>query len=471
MTLNWMKISALVFALPYAAVVAQGAQQSGTIVGFAVDSVRGGLLRDAIVSVPGTNLVATTDSVGHFRIDNVPVGRRSIRLSHPLLDTLALGIVSPERELKAGEALSFTVAIPSAQTIVARKCSNADRDHGDAALAGVVVDADTEMPAHDAEVVVSWTDYRLTKSSMASTPQRRSAKVKSDGSYVICGIPSDLITGVMAIRGQDSTAAVTINFERKIAVQAFALPMLESAGVPTTTGNPAGPRGTMIVSGNVLDPAGKPVKGARVSIEADGVETVSGSDGGFTLRGARAGTRTLSVRKLGFVPEEYSLNVSARDATAFNPSLRNRIQTLEAVKVSALSDLGLKRVGFEERKRLASGKFYSPKDIRDRDPLKLNYLLETAPMLRSAVTADGKRIITGRGSFPCLRYYIDGVLQIEHGPAETDLLPDSYLSPSELGAVEVYDKVSAPGEFFAMSHTGQVCSVVVIWTKFKLGVR
>src|SRR4051794_9697320 len=105
MTFNWITICAFVFALPYASIVAQGAQRSGTIVGFAVDSVRGGLLRDAIVSVPGTNLVATTDSPGHFRIDNVPAGLRSIRLSHPLLDTLALGIVSPERELKAGEAL------------------------------------------------------------------------------------------------------------------------------------------------------------------------------------------------------------------------------------------------------------------------------------------------------------------------------------------------------------------------------
>jgi hypothetical protein len=60
---------------------------------------------------------------------------------------------------------------------------------------------------------------------------------------------------------------------------------------------------------------------------------------------------------------------------------------------------------------------------------------------------------------------------MEYGPTDLEMLPDSYLSTAEIGAVEVYDKMSVPGEFLATSRSGMICSVVLIWTKFKLGIR
>ena len=65
-----------------------------TVAGIAVDSVRGGYLRDAIVSVLGTKRIGITDSLGRFRIDSVPAGSRALRLSHPLLDTLGLSVTT-----------------------------------------------------------------------------------------------------------------------------------------------------------------------------------------------------------------------------------------------------------------------------------------------------------------------------------------------------------------------------------------
>jgi hypothetical protein len=47
--------------------------------------------------------------------------------------------------------------------------------------------------------------------------------------------------------------------------------------------------------------------------------------------------------------------------------------------------------------------------------------------------------------------------------------PDSFLSGAELGAVEVYDELSAPGQYMGVSSRGAACAVVVIWTKQKLG--
>jgi hypothetical protein len=161
------------------------------------------------------------------------------------------------------------------------------------------------------------------------------------------------------------------------------------------------------------------------------------------------------------------VNASSRQSEPLRIQIRNTVQVLQTVKVAAMQDLGLQRVGFDERQKWGMGKFYTPRDIERRDPLRLNYLLETAPMLRTGMTNDGKRYITGRFG-DCIRYYIDGFLQAEISAKDLDFLPDSYLSAAELGAVEVYDKLSAPAEFMGYSRDGNPCSVVVIWTKWKL---
>ena len=46
--------------------------------------------------------------------------------------------------------------------------------------------------------------------------------------------------------------------------------------------------------------------------------------------------------------------------------LQKAVHTLEAVKVSALRDIGLQRVGFSERQKLGSGKYFTPCHDQDR---------------------------------------------------------------------------------------------------------
>lgn len=444
----------------------------GALGGFVVDSIRGGLLRSATVVVEGTSLSAVTDSGGRFLIDSVPAGMRSLRIIHPFLDTLGIGVLTAPKLLQAGQALSFIAAVPSAQTIARARCSAKDTVADGSALIGLVTDADTEMPSSGARVVVEWTDYKLGSKSIEKTPQRRVGDVRVDGSYLVCGIPADLVTGIFAERGVDSTAQVTVDFGRRLVLQSFVLPHSQPrpAGVNDSAAS-SRPRGSAVVTGTVLNAAGKPIIGARVSIEADQVAVVTGADGTFALRGARAGTRSVTIRKLGFEPQEVVVTASNRTATVLDVQLTKPVQTLQAIRVSALRDIGLQKVGFTERQKWGMGKMFTPADIERRNPLRLNYLLETAPMLRARVTSDGKRFITGRGWAPCIRYYLDGHLTMEYSPVDLEMLPDSYLSTAELGAVEVYDKVSAPGEFIATSKSGMVCSVVLIWTKWKLGIR
>ncbi|HEY3747474.1 MAG TPA: hypothetical protein VGL17_14575, partial [Gemmatimonadaceae bacterium] len=155
-------------------------QSPATITGVAVDSVRGGYLRGAIVSVSGTTLSGMTDSAGRFRIDSVPAGTRYLEVMHPLLDSLSLVVRSPQREITPGSQTSFILAVPSAKTIVGAKCGPADLARGTAALVGTVFDADTETPARSATVSVEWVDVRLTNKTVARSPQRRLGTVRPD---------------------------------------------------------------------------------------------------------------------------------------------------------------------------------------------------------------------------------------------------------------------------------------------------
>ncbi len=459
-----------------------GAQSPATINGVAVDSVRGGYLRGAIVSISGTTLSGMTDSLGRFSIDSVPAGTRYLELMHPLLDSLNLVVRSPQREIAAGSHTSFLLAVPSPQTIVSSKCGPADLARGAAALVGTVLDADTEVPAREATVSVEWTDYKLTNKNVARLPQRRLGAVRPNGTYRVCGIPTDLVTGVVAYRGADSTAAVPVNFSNGIEIVGFHLPVataavIASVAIPSATPgakapahqtSPVVPRGKSVLNGKVVDAGARPLAGARVALEADDAATTTDNEGKFSLSGLRSGTRSLSVRRLGFAAVEVPVDlntVTPRDVTV---TMSRFVPVLDAVRVSAVRKLGLSRVGFTERKTAGNGKFYGPDDIAARNPQKLNSLLETAPYLRMGTDAEGHRYVTGRLN-ACVKYYVDGHAWYSGRNNDWQMSPDNFLSGAELAGIEIYDELSAPPEFHNFSSAGGNCAVVVIWTKQKLG--
>jgi hypothetical protein len=313
-------------------------------------------------------------------------------------------------------------------------------------------------------VVVAWTDIQVGGKTIKQVPQRRTAKVRTDGSFLVCGIPQDLSTGVTALRGSDSTASVPVSFARLLSVQSFVLPAFSNDSSRLSGGNSGA-----VLRGTIFGPDKDPMSGVRVAIEDDGVATMSDAKGAFVLTGARSGTRAVTARKIGFEPIETTVTLSAIEPRDITLQFGNTVKVLDAVRISALRDIGLQRVGFSERKRTGNGKFYTPQDIANRSPLRLNNLLETAPMLRSGQTADGKRYVSGRFN-ACVRYFVDGFLAIDAGATDLDLLPDSYLSAAELGAVEVYDAAFTPPQYMA-SHNGMPCETVVIWTKWKIGQR
>jgi hypothetical protein len=434
----------------------------GSAAGIAVDSIHGGYLKNAVVSLVGTSLSAVTDSAGYFQINQIPHGTFALRLDHPYLDTLGIRLVTRPTEITPGSETRFVLSVPSPSTFVARKCSEADRKIGASALAGTVADASTEEPSVNATVVVAWVDVQFDKKKTRRTARRRSGSVNRDGTFLICGIPSDLAANVFAFKGRDSTASVPIDFSKGVATQAFAMPH-RSIG---KNENEELERLAVALDGRVVDSAGAPVANATITIPTSDAVATTGPDGRFEMFRLKPGTQMVAIRKLGWEAVDLTVNLSARAPQHVAVTLYTIPQILASVRVSGSRVPGLERVGFNQRKKMGSGSFFTPDQIATRKPENLLSLLSGITYLRTTARNDGVRAVSGRFG-DCVRYWVDGVLT-RGAPADSvERLPDSWLPIEEVKAVEVYSRWEAPAEFIA-TYNGAQCNIVVIWTNGKL---
>ena len=417
--------------------VSQASRAGAILSGAAVDSIRGGYFKGASIFISGTALSATTDSTGRFKFTGIPAGSRYLEVQHPLLDSLGLTLVTAVQTFTDGDSSFVLISGPSARTYAASACTAEQRAQGPGLIVGIVTDADAETPAKNASVAASWIDYEIGKKSIKSTVQRRTAQVSPTGTFRICGVPDDVVATVTASRGTDSTATVDVDLRRVVGTASLKIP---------------GAHTTAFLSGRVVDSKGKPTAGARVAVEGDDAVSISENNGTFMLRGLRAGTRRVTVRKIGFEPFQRSMDLPAGGLSGVSLPLGNSVAVLKSIVVKATRELGLQRVGFNDRKQRRPGVFFTPRDIEMRNSPSIRELLRTVPMMRRP---------------SCTRYYVDGWLQPEGDRGD----PDEYLSGFEIGAVEVYSGGFSPPEFFSFTTSGGTCKSVVIWTKWKIDIR
>ncbi|HUQ20846.1 MAG TPA: carboxypeptidase regulatory-like domain-containing protein [Gemmatimonadaceae bacterium] len=463
-----------------AAQAAQAEPEFAVIAGVAIDSIRGGYLRNATVIVDGTMQSTTTDSLGRFAIDSIIPGEHRLRVRHPLLDTLGVVIVTAPKKLAPLERLAMLISTPSPKTIISAKCSANEIARGPAAVLGTVFDADSGDPSAGATVTTTWSGLQVSQKGVKVVQERRNAQVTPEGMFRLCGLPNDLTAGIIAARGADTTASVKVDLSSGIAILALHLPASATAAAvsaspsPRTDTPPAAvttKNGGALVKGRVTDASNKPVEGAQVQIEQDRLTAITSSDGTFQISGARAGTRTITVRKLGFEPAQTTVDLKQSGAVDVNLKLAKFVPILKTIEISALRNQALERNGFSARRHRGEGRFITPEEIARRVPVRVNDLLRSVPYLHFTRLYNGKDIVSGRptiagGSTGCVRYYVDNVLWLN-----TIDSPDEYYHPSDIGAIEVYPPNLVPGDFMAFSRTGQPCYVIVLWTASGLQLR
>ena len=435
---------ALVLAGPAAAQEGQAAAFA-VLDGIVVDSVRGGALRGAAVRVAGTSRFAFTDSLGRFRVDSVPPGSHNVELFHELLDTLGVRVYTPPVEFAAGVTVEMGLGVPSAGTIIRAKCQSSAPDAG--AIFGVVLDAEREEPVPGAEVRLSWVELSVNRETgIRYEPQLRSVTTDGDGRFRLCYLPADLSADLSAAHGGDSTHAVHVGY----AEGAFGLATLFVPASDSGRGDVALQRTLpqASVRGTVVDTAGKPVAGARVELAVSSNAVVTDSLGTFTLDGV-PGTQSLVVRRFGFQPVEVTVNLSRRAPREINIRMAAFVPVLEAVLVQARRDVALERFGVTSRRRSGTGQVIMAEEIERYNVVRIEDILSRIPALRRGVEMSDR----------CTTYWVDGQRWQVH--------PDEFMLPSEIAVMETYTAALAPSEYQRLDG----CSVVLIWTKWRTGIR
>lgn len=427
-----------------------------TLRGVVVDSVHGGELRGATISVEGTSGLAFTDSLGRYQMDRIPAGEYRVALFHQLLDTVGIAVVSPPTRFAAGDTVELDLAIPSARTIVTAKCGRGDGVSG--AVFGRVFDAITGEPVEGARVILGWVEMAVSQQTgFRHDPKQRVVVSGAEGHFELCGLPLGLAADAYAEFSGKRTGYVQLAFGNSpMAVATFLIPPTPPLAENATAADSARARaGASSVRGQVTDERGNPVANAHVTVAEGNAAAVTDSSGRFSLDAQPAGTQALVVRRLGYMPKQVTVNLTPRATREVNVRLDQLVPVLAEVQIEARGDAALAEVGFTRRKRQGSGQYLESEAIERRNALRLEDLFTGFRGLR--VVGDEVRGQPEGAGYRCVRFFIDGQ-QWRGGP------PGDFVLPSEVAAIEVYSRATAPGEF----QTFGDCETVVVWTKWRL---
>ena len=180
---------------------------------------------------------------------------------------------------------------------------------------------------------------------------------------------------------------------------------------PTAAASRAAPArhfasGTAVLTGHVVNAGSNPVAGARVFVVGASDSAVTGAAGNFALRRLPSGTRIVVVRAVGYEPVTQPVELTSRAPQDVTVSFTGRaVPTLRPVVVTAMYDSGLKRVGFDQRRMLGLGTFWTEKQIDSHKAIDFHDLFGTFPGVLIDYTEDGKAsLMASRAAGSCIGY-------------------------------------------------------------------
>jgi hypothetical protein len=436
---------------------AANAQKTAVVVGVVVDSLHGGWLRGAEITLSGTSNVAFTDSLGRFHFDSVTPGLKQVGVFHPLLDSLGISVGSRPFTLGFDSAGLIILSVPSATSLVRDFCGLGPRDKLTGLLMGRITDPESGVPVAQSRVSARWTNYEVKgKRSLQEIPSAVVSQTDNTGLFRLCGIPIDRAVRMQAVRdGVNSPDLQIVIGGVPIVMADLAIRSPESKAIGR-------------VVGRAVDSAGKGLDGVSIEVERLGLSVTTDWNGEFAIDGVAAGTQVLLFRKLGFTPIAVPIFVSVGQPTMISYELSKAVPILDKVSVVEKANAGLTRVGFTDRQKTALGNFMTEEEIAKEKSTRLSEVLRRLPGLamdeskgRGYVKATREsKSAAERG---CIRMFIDGTewIMLSEGYV------DDAIQPSKVGAIEVYHPLDVPPEYSIMTN----CTTILLWSKLKLRTK
>lgn len=232
------------------------------------------------------------------------------------------------------------------------------------------------------------------------------------------------------------------------------------------------------VRGRVLDArTSEPVPGATVTVlDSYGepmARRVTGDLGEFVVEVRRRAGIRLRANRIGYAPVDtpfldfgshhYFLIEIHMDVEAV------LLAPLEVVARGTRLDRSPLFDGFDHRRQLGFGSFFTRAEIEGLRPLRVTDLLQRIPGVSLSGSGAGyRRIVTmnrtpvGRGGGACpVQIFMDGMLITRAMAGEVSV--DELVTPEGLEGMEVYRGLSTvPAEFL---NSNSHCGVVALWTR------
>ncbi|MYC87204.1 MAG: carboxypeptidase-like regulatory domain-containing protein [Gemmatimonadales bacterium] len=300
-----------------------------------------------------------------------------------------------------------------------------------------VVDASGNIPIPGAMLVVHWSDVE-------ETPLRET--VGAEGRFLLCA-PQDAKEAVLwAELGDDSSEQATV-----------ALAPGEVREVELRVLLAEVRRGRLI--GRVYDAlTERQVATAAVSVTGHAPDAASNRQGRFILSDVRPGVRHMEVRRIGYAPLRYRIDVTPGVTTEVDIGLVPTPVEMEPIVATVARLRRLEIKGFYERKYwgelTGNGYFFSPEYIERWRPSNVRFLVVSNVPGITWRSARNRRMGAGFSNLTCkMSIIVDGF--------SWGGWPN--IPGSQLAGVEVYKgPATLPAEF---GGSDARCGAIVIWTK------
>jgi len=417
---------------------------------------------------------AKPDEKGRYYLDSLPAGRYMIQLTHEALDSLELSLPAAEVNIMAGQTADMSFSLPSSLALRDAVCRGLTVKRETGAIAGRVVDADSEQPLASADIAISWKEIEVDRKTLRSSAEQHESWVRTGprGEYRVCNVPTGswLLIQLQYGGRAGNAVRVAVSGEEAVAVRNLSLSVseaptlaaLDSAGAtvrgmdgePTPDDTATGLllSGTAAVSGVVRGDGGRPLDDVEIRVVNAKPVTRTDAAGRYTLNGLPSGTQLLAVRRIGYLIGDVGVELRP-NRTVRQDVLLRRVVSLDSIRVVASRS---RWADFEWRRRnSASGRFFTANDLSKQHATELAPVIQHVGGFTIVGWGPNAQVYStaakaGRPNCQQANVVIDGMDQ-----ATINMVP-----PHDIAALEVYaEAAGAPGQYRAE------CGLILIWTK------
>lgn len=428
-------------------------QAHARVIGVVFDSVRMRPLGDALVQLVALNdsnriRSVRADSAGGYAIDSVPMGVYMLGFLHDRLDSLQLESSLHRIEVQLAGDVRVPLAIPSAGTVITRRCGPTPRGRLPTMFMGTVRSAQTSEPASGARVRAQWNEILVGPRGLEKRSPAHYVTTAASGAFVFCGVPTDVAIVTRAFATTDSSGVIELQSPENGL-------LMRDLRIGSVADKRARVRGAVRAAG------GEPINGARLQIWGTSGSAITAGAGQFEVSGLPSGTYLLESRALGYQPARQPLDLTAADPATVTIAMVPIPVVTDTVRVRGrATSVAVPLADFERRRKSGDGHFFDEQQLKAREVMYMaDIFRSTVGMTVMQGIYGGDRVLmrASGGGGPCVPAVFLNGLSLH----TTDGVLDALVNPQEVRAVEIYMHVaSVPIQFQSMNG----CGSIVLWT-------